>query len=187
VFPLNLYARVRFAVVSCTRDRGCSAHPVFPAPSDFRERKFLANLALIRGEIARPCLRDCAVSIAAYEIDGFREGGGHRPSQSRPFFGLKMAPDSIDAGGGKGVGGTPGWRSAMGIGYDRLGVLFRLGGLLRAAGNGPPRNALLQRVSPHRDDEVRWLLEENARLRRLAVKLSNFIGDIPPTTPTASS
>jgi hypothetical protein len=31
------------AFFSCafgTRDRGCSAHPVFPAPSDFREREF---------------------------------------------------------------------------------------------------------------------------------------------------
>jgi len=37
VFPLNLYARVPpFAVCIGTRDRGCSAHPVFPAPSDFR-------------------------------------------------------------------------------------------------------------------------------------------------------
>ena len=31
--PLNLYARVRFFSYFCTRDRGCSAHPVFPAPS----------------------------------------------------------------------------------------------------------------------------------------------------------
>jgi hypothetical protein len=31
--PLNLYARVRFFVHVCTRDRGCSAHPAFPAPS----------------------------------------------------------------------------------------------------------------------------------------------------------
>src|ERR1700724_2537957 len=28
----------------CTRDRGCSAHPVFPAPSDWRVRKLLAKL-----------------------------------------------------------------------------------------------------------------------------------------------
>jgi hypothetical protein len=35
--PLNLYARVRFFVHVCTRDRGCSAHPVFPAPSAFEE------------------------------------------------------------------------------------------------------------------------------------------------------
>jgi hypothetical protein len=30
--PLNLYARVRFFAQFCTRDRGCSAHPAFPAP-----------------------------------------------------------------------------------------------------------------------------------------------------------
>src|SRR3954468_12061715 len=28
----------------CTRDRGCSAHPVFPAPSDWRGRERMANL-----------------------------------------------------------------------------------------------------------------------------------------------
>jgi len=28
-----------FFVRNCTRDRGCSAHPVFPAPSDFRGRQ----------------------------------------------------------------------------------------------------------------------------------------------------
>src|SRR5947209_4980597 len=31
--PLHLYARVRFYSCICTRDRGCSAHPAFPAPS----------------------------------------------------------------------------------------------------------------------------------------------------------
>jgi hypothetical protein len=75
----------------------------------------------------------------------------------------------------------------MGIEYDRLGVLFRLGGLLRAAENGSPGNALPQGESPHRSDDVLRLLDENARLRRLALKLWNIIGDIPPTTPTASS
>jgi hypothetical protein len=75
----------------------------------------------------------------------------------------------------------------MGIEYDRLGVLFRLGGLLRAAGNGSPENALPQEGSPHRHDDVLRLLDENARLRRLAVKLWNIVGDTPPTTPTASS
>src|SRR5205809_2590475 len=34
-----------FAVANCTRDRGCGAHPVFPAPSNFREgEKLIANL-----------------------------------------------------------------------------------------------------------------------------------------------
>ena len=34
MLPLDLYARVRFFSCICTRDRGCSAHPAFPAPSD---------------------------------------------------------------------------------------------------------------------------------------------------------
>ena len=40
VFPLNLYARVRlFPCAHCTRDRGCSAHPAFPAPSSSRAKR----------------------------------------------------------------------------------------------------------------------------------------------------
>ena len=31
--PLDLYARVRTSFAYCTRDRGCSVHPAFPAPS----------------------------------------------------------------------------------------------------------------------------------------------------------
>src|SRR6478736_6619950 len=42
--PLDLYARVRTLCAHCTRDRGCSAHPVFPAPSVLRARKVLAKL-----------------------------------------------------------------------------------------------------------------------------------------------
>ena len=41
--PLNLYARVRFLFPFCTRDRGCSAHPAFPAPSDFKARNVLSK------------------------------------------------------------------------------------------------------------------------------------------------
>jgi hypothetical protein len=33
VLQLYLYARVRILTHSCTRDRGCSKHPAFPAPS----------------------------------------------------------------------------------------------------------------------------------------------------------
>jgi hypothetical protein len=33
MLPLDLYARVRLFYHHCTRDRGCSAHPAFPAPS----------------------------------------------------------------------------------------------------------------------------------------------------------
>src|SRR5665647_740208 len=42
LLPLNLYARVRFFAQFCTRDRGCSTHPAFPAPSF--GRKVLAKL-----------------------------------------------------------------------------------------------------------------------------------------------
>src|SRR6266702_6238835 len=45
--PLNLYARVRFFAQFCTRDRGCSAHPVFPAPSVFGSANVDANLGRI--------------------------------------------------------------------------------------------------------------------------------------------
>ena len=48
MLPLNLYARVRFVLCNCARDRGCSAHPVFPAPSDFRRAKLPENLAPIK-------------------------------------------------------------------------------------------------------------------------------------------
>ena len=35
MFSAALYARVRLSLPYCTRDRGCSAHPAFPAPSFF--------------------------------------------------------------------------------------------------------------------------------------------------------
>jgi hypothetical protein len=40
VLRLYLYARVRNSLHHCTRDRGCSKHPAFPAPSVGRERNF---------------------------------------------------------------------------------------------------------------------------------------------------
>jgi hypothetical protein len=51
-------------------------------------------------------------------------------------------------------------------------------------------DAGLQRdESPHREtNDLLLLLEENARLRKLAVQLSNLLGDLPPVsfpaTPT---
>src|ERR1700712_3743962 len=39
----------------CTRDRGCSAHPAFPAPSVFRGKRFSTTRALGCG-IAEVCL-----------------------------------------------------------------------------------------------------------------------------------
>src|SRR5258708_7170354 len=47
----------------CARDRGCGAHPVFPAPSDFEGKVFLQN----SGRIA---LRECghmSISVIASE------------------------------------------------------------------------------------------------------------------------
>ena len=43
MFPLNLYARVHFVLCNRTRDRGCSAHPVFPAPSVLRRANEMQN------------------------------------------------------------------------------------------------------------------------------------------------
>ena len=55
---LYLYARVRIHLPThCTRDRGCSKHPAFPAPSVVRE-KVHANLGRkLRREKVRSCLR----------------------------------------------------------------------------------------------------------------------------------
>ena len=39
MFSAALYARVRFLLPFCTRDRGCSAHPAFPAPSFLRDNE----------------------------------------------------------------------------------------------------------------------------------------------------
>jgi hypothetical protein len=55
VFPLNLYARVRFFIYLCTRDRGCSAHPVFPAPSVFRGPMNLQTSGAVCRENADAC------------------------------------------------------------------------------------------------------------------------------------
>ena len=44
VLRLYLYARVRTSLCHCTRDRGCSKHPAFPAPSRFRGKGISANL-----------------------------------------------------------------------------------------------------------------------------------------------
>ena len=56
--PLDLYARVRTSLCHCTRDRGCSAHPVFPAPSFGRELR--SCLGRIRAARSRNCIhRHC--------------------------------------------------------------------------------------------------------------------------------
>ena len=68
VLRLYLYARVRNSLHHCTRDRGCSKHPAFPAPSVLRER----NFSKARAQVAprerrhtficqRPPVRNCAL------------------------------------------------------------------------------------------------------------------------------
>src|SRR6185436_14378340 len=53
-----------FVCAYCTRDRGCSAHPVFPAPSLFEgERLFQTSGATRRG------------IVASYSVVIVREGG----------------------------------------------------------------------------------------------------------------
>ena len=42
MFSAALYARVRLST-HCTRDRGCSAHPAFPAPSFLRDNEMQSS------------------------------------------------------------------------------------------------------------------------------------------------
>ncbi len=65
MFPLNLYARVRvFMCANRTRDRGCSMHPVFPAPSDF-----------VRANEMQTSDKTCRENADAYSLVVTREGG----------------------------------------------------------------------------------------------------------------
>src|SRR5216683_5128858 len=43
-----------FFCALCTRDRGCSAHPAFPAPSYFSGSRFLYDSGVARRGIAKP-------------------------------------------------------------------------------------------------------------------------------------
>src|SRR5438045_491447 len=54
--PAALYARVPpFAVCIGTRDRGCSKHPVFPAPSDWRGQEVISQTSgAMRRENSKP-------------------------------------------------------------------------------------------------------------------------------------
>src|SRR5712675_1947211 len=70
--PLNLYARVRFLFPFCTRDRGCSAHPAFPAPSDFKARNFLSKPRADRAARTRSHAHQTSLRVGT--------GGRHRPA-----------------------------------------------------------------------------------------------------------
>ena len=56
VLRLYLYARVRISLHHCTRDRGCSKHPAFPAPS-LEGKGSCKPRTQSRREKARSCLR----------------------------------------------------------------------------------------------------------------------------------
>jgi hypothetical protein len=77
----------------------------------------------------------------------------------------------------------------MSIGYPPYGKQRRLGVLLGAENAVPLRekNALLRGdESRHQEtNDVQELVEKNALLRRLAVRLSNLLGDLPPAKPPA--
>jgi len=74
VLRLYLYARVRTSLCHCTRDRGCSKHPAFPAPSRLRERNFskprAQRAARTRNCINRHCDRSEAIHGAAKRKSG---------------------------------------------------------------------------------------------------------------------
>jgi hypothetical protein len=66
----------------CTRDRGCSKHPAFPAPSDFLGKGFLQSSGETRRENAEVCLRrmGCRVGKAqrAHHLStSVIQNGGH--------------------------------------------------------------------------------------------------------------
>src|SRR6266542_2198122 len=56
-----------FLCANCTRDRGCSVHPVFPAPSNFRGGQTkLQTSGVIRRENAKSYPRHCERSEAIH-------------------------------------------------------------------------------------------------------------------------
>ncbi len=69
---LNLYARVRFFVHVCTRDRGCSAHPAFPAPSSYRGRQSTQSSGASCRGVVNSCLESTCLK-ASLRSNGSRE------------------------------------------------------------------------------------------------------------------
>src|SRR5437879_5913533 len=55
MFSAALYTCARTFCAHCAQDRGCSAHPAFPAPSEFGEgERYLQTSGAMRREIANP-------------------------------------------------------------------------------------------------------------------------------------
>jgi hypothetical protein len=75
VFRLYLYARVRFSMCFCTRDRGCSVHPAFPAPFVFEGKGSGKTSGASRCEKANVCVPGDLSTIAQRA-----KAGGRGPS-----------------------------------------------------------------------------------------------------------
>ena len=135
MLPLNLYARVRFSVRNCTRDRGCSAHPVFPAPSVFEgdnqckpRAKHVARTRYIQLSSARALERTIRYSRDSSDgIDKPRRTGCP-PARGMTFCGVSA---SLRA-----------QRS------NPLSPDVRRDGLLRFARNDADCSALIEPISP---------------------------------------
>ena len=78
-------------VQSCTRDRGCSAHPAFPAPSDFMAR----NLTGKPRATSAARTRDCIFSLAP-RLRGEGWGEGLLPQASSLRVPLTRAQGARD-------------------------------------------------------------------------------------------
>src|SRR5258705_13824448 len=69
MLPLPCMLVCVFVCANCTRDRGCSKHPVFPAPSDKEGGKFSSKTrarraARMRNYIHRHCERSEAIHLS---------------------------------------------------------------------------------------------------------------------------
>src|ERR1700738_5067956 len=91
-----------FYIAFCTRDRGCSAHPAFPAPS--RGRKFLSRL----GRIA-PRDRGCVFETAHIVVPANAGTHNHRPVLLRESRRTASPQTTAAAYGSRRSPGRRGW------------------------------------------------------------------------------
>ena len=89
----NLYARVRISHQHCTRDRGCSKHPAFPAPSHLGEKEFQQTSGAMRREIANVHLNDGGARKSCSSDGAGRNPGAVSLRSRNP--GLRCAPSGL--------------------------------------------------------------------------------------------
>src|SRR5260221_13663818 len=101
----------------CTRDRGCSAHPAFPAPSDFKARKFTQNPGRIAPQDRGVMRGDLPSLRAPLRVAGRGRGWGVYQLARLAASLLRDPPPPTPpprfAGGGGGGGG--GVRAGRGV------------------------------------------------------------------------